>query len=780
VNTQLRKVLGDFRAHRLQIILVGTVLTLGAAGVVAALNARAILQREIARSFSTAESPDIVLWFDRVDSDLLRKVRTQLGVAEVDARRVAFTRVAGKDEKWFLMRLTVVRNFSRQQLGKVHQHDAAWSPADGEIFIEQSGRAMLGLKPGEDLRVRTPSGGTVTLPLAAFVHDPGVAPSPQDRAIYGYINRVTAALLGQSEDLDQLLVRLKEPGDLGETNTFAHDLRDALKASSENPLRADALPNEHPHAGLMATMLRVLQVFAGIAFVCSGALALYMVSIWMKRQVRQIGIMKTLGARSHQLAAQYLLLIAPVVLVANAIAFPLGAWLGRALVGYYQIVFNIDVADWSPSPSLLRNELLFTFGLPLLAMIVPIVRAARMTARAAIQETGIVAPGKTAKWISMPGNRRWTFALRNTLRRPARLAITLIALSAGGALLLTADNTYESLMRVVDISLGNQGHDIQVQLQRPVTAAELTAVAKQIPEIETAEAWRTAAVTIGTANGHESPRVSLLGYPTDSRLFQLPVKEGRLPRDGEANVVVVNRLAQEAAANAQVGSELEIHFRDHRTTVRVVGVVEEIGSPVIYAAYPTFEASTALGDAASLLRVKTSPDASDSTATALDQALLDAHLVAGNIQTRDDFRKSLEEHFAAVTDVMRMVALAAMLLGAISLAASVGLNVMERAREIGVVRALGATPRTVRAMFLLESGTVALLSSIIAIVVAIIFTSKLNAMASRDLLHVAVPLHISLAGLAALAGGFVILMLAVWVFLGRLLRLSIREVLAYE
>jgi len=209
VNTQWRKILGDFRAHRLQICLIGVVLAVGSAGVVAALNARAILQREIARSYQSAHSPDVVLWFDKVEPALLEKVRAQPGVAAVDARRSAFARGAGNADKWFPMRLTVLRDFSDQRLGKVHQHGDSW-PSDDGIFIEQSGHAMLNLEVGEGLRVRTPSGGTVTLPVAGFVHDPAVAPSTQDRAIYAYVSSDTATLLGQSADFDQLLVKLKD------------------------------------------------------------------------------------------------------------------------------------------------------------------------------------------------------------------------------------------------------------------------------------------------------------------------------------------------------------------------------------------------------------------------------------------------------------------------------------------------------------------------------------------------------------------------------------------
>ena len=329
MNTQWRKIIGDFREHRLQIFLIGLVLTLGTAGVVAALNARAILQREIAKSYASAYSADTVLWFDKVEPSLLDKVRALPRVAAVDARRVAFTRVAGKTGAWFPMQLTVVRDFSNQQIGLVHQHQSdVWPSDDGGILIEQSGRSLLAAAVGEELRIRTPEGGTTTMSVAGFVHDTAVAPSTQDRMIYAYVTRAAAGRLGQSTDLDQLLVRMQDRGDMTDVAQFAEDLSDWLKTSNQPPLRVDTLSNTHPHAALMSTMLRILQAFAAVAFICSAALAIYMLSLWMKREVRQVGIMKTIGARSHQLAWQYLALVAPLLVVTNGLALPIGAWVG--------------------------------------------------------------------------------------------------------------------------------------------------------------------------------------------------------------------------------------------------------------------------------------------------------------------------------------------------------------------------------------------------------------------------------------------------------------------
>ncbi|MEY2562730.1 MAG: putative transport system permease protein [Verrucomicrobiota bacterium] len=788
MKTQWRKIAGDFRAHRLQIVLIGIILVLGSAGVVAALNARAILAREIEKSYQRANAPDIILWFDKVEPQTLDLVRSRPGVAEVEARASGFTRVAGKAVEWFSMRLTVLRDFGNQKVNLVHQDAGKWPASDGGILIEQSGKALLQAAVGELVRVRTPVGGVASIPIAGFVHDPAVAPSTQDRVIYGYVTPATAALFGQNADLDQLLVRLQTRGSMSDVAEFADELSGWLKSKNVAPLRADALNNTHPHAALMSAMLRVLEVLAAIAFVCSAALAACMISLWMKREVRQVGIMKTLGARSSQLAWQYLALVAPLILLAVALAFPIGTAIGRWVVQYHQTMLNIDVADWSVPRPLVFAELAFALGIPFLAMAAPIVRAARISVRQAIQDPGIVPPSGpivfTSRIIRIPGNRRWTFALRNTFRRPWRLALTLLALSAGGALLLTAHHNYESLMRVIDSALASRGHDIEVQLQRPAPAAQLEAVARAVPEVEMAEAFRRAGVNLvadnESATVREGRRILLSGYPEGTRLLTLPLSEGRWPAPGELDAVVINRHVQTATPGLSLGREITVKFRERRSKVRVVGIAEEIGSPVIYAALPAFENITALGDASAVLRVKIKGDRQQLVAAALDQALLESRLTPSLINTKAEFRTSLEEHFAVVTGVMKMIALASALVGAISLIATVSLGVLERAREIGVIRALGARPRAVVAIFLVEGGAVALLSAVISIAGSLILARLLNCMAERQLLHVAVPLYVSRIGLALLFSGFFLVILGVWLSVSRLLRLSVREALAYE
>jgi putative ABC transport system permease protein len=787
MNTQWRKIAGDFREHRLQILLIAVVLVAGTAGVIAALNARTVLAREIDRSYERANGADIMLWFDKVEPGIVELVRSRPNVAAVEPRATAFTRIEGKSGEWFPMRLTVLRDFANQTVNLIHRESGDWPVKTGGIFIEQSGLALL--DSSDSVRIRTATGDVATIPMRGFLHDTAVAPSTQDRMIYGYITPEVATMLGLKADLDQLLVKLKARGSMSEVTEFADDLSGWLKTKNLAPLRVDVLNNTHPHAMLMTAMLRVLEVLAGIAFICSATLAACVISLWMRREVRQVGVMKTLGARSGQLAFQYLTLVAPLVLIAVVLAFPIGTAVGRWVVKYHQTMLNIDVADASVPIGLTLKELAIALIVPFVAMALPISRAARMSPRRAIQDPGIIAPrGPTAitsRLIRMPGDRRWSFALRNSFRRPWRLALTLIALSAGGALLLTAHNNYESLMRVIDRALANRGHDIEVQLQRPAPAAQLEAVARAVPDVEIAEAFQRAGVNLvaddsGAVAVREGRRMLLGGYPVATRLLRLPLREGRWPGPESPNEVVINRQVVEASPGLQIDSEITLKYRERLTKVRVTGIVEEIGSPVIYAALPVCENVTGLGDASAVLRVKCRNGREQLVAGALEQALLNAHLIPSQINTKSEFRSSLEEHFAVVGSVMKMIALASALVGAITLVATVSLGVLERGREIGVIRAIGAQPRAVLAIFLVEGGAGALLSAALSVAGGIFLARFLNGMAERQLLHVAVPLHISLMGMAVLSSGIIVVILAVWLAVSRILRLSVRDALAYE
>ncbi len=784
MNTQWRKITGDFRQHALQVSLISLVIILGTAGVVGALNARAVLQREIDRSFAAARSPDLAIYVDRVEPSMIETVRTHEDVADADARRVLLTRSAGATNDWIATRLVILPDFTKQKVGVVHTHNAAWPDGDSGVFIEQSSWALLGLKIGESLRVRTPGGGTVSVPVAGLVHDAAVAPGFQERVVYAYVTPSVARQLGQDGTFDHITVRINNRST--DVMRLGTELNEMLTEQGVTPRRIEGLPKTHPHAVLMATMLRVLGVLAIMAFVCSSALAAYVVSLWMKREVRQIGIMKTIGATSGQLAFQYLALVLPVVVMSACLALPVGGMFGDFLVRYNEVNLNIDVGSWSAPRQMLLLEFVLSVAIPLLAMAAPVVRAARMSAREAIQDPGITgqaAPrSNVARLVHVPGSRQWTFALRNLFRRPWRLAITLTALTAGGAVLLAANFVFSSLMNVVDRSLAAQTHDIQVSFRRPIEIAQLQAIARGIPAIEIAEAWQRSNVRFSRADATTPAvlRTLLAAYPADTRLRSMPLTAGRWPAPGEADAVVINRPARESL-NAHLGDMVRIETGNRPPLqVRIVGEFEEFNGPGYYTNLPTHGALAGPADRTAFFLVKAAPGRIDAVATDLDLAFISAKADALAIDTRANRREVMEEHFLGVVGICNLIAIAAALLGAICLAAFGSLNVLERVREIGVIRTLGATPGRVTALFLAESGAVALLSALLAIGAGSGLAAFLNWLIETKAFKVSIPLVMTPGAIGLLFGGAFLVLLGVWLPVSRLVKISIRDALAYE
>jgi ABC-type antimicrobial peptide transport system permease subunit len=189
---------------------------------------------------------------------------------------------------------------------------------------------------------------------------------------------------------------------------------------------------------------------------------------------------------------------------------------------------------------------------------------------------------------------------------------------------------------------------------------------------------------------------------------------------------------------------------------------------------------TALGDGPLAVRVKAGSKDLNTLAEALDQAFLDARRAPAQVITRTLVRDSLDEHVAVVGGVMRMIALAAALVGAIVLVATVVFNVFERRREVGILRSLGATPERIGKIFIVEAAAITIGASALAVAGALFKTRLMLDAAERSLLRVSVPTQFSVEGLAILAAGALLVMLTVRIALARALKAPVREALAAE
>jgi putative ABC transport system permease protein len=127
------------------------------------------------------------------------------------------------------------------------------------------------------------------------------------------------------------------------------------------------------------------------------------------------------------------------------------------------------------------------------------------------------------------------------------------------------------------------------------------------------------------------------------------------------------------------------------------------------------------------------------------------------------------------------MALLTALVGSIGLMGTMSLNVMDRTREIGVMRAIGASDNSVFRLVLIEGGIIGLISWISSIILAFPITKILSDAISTALFDSPGLFAFSYKGI--LIWFFIVITLSIIASLlpaWKAVKLTIREVLAYE
>lgn len=717
------KLARDVRAEwgRLALMIAAIAASLAAVGGV--LGGYAVLTREIAVNYlGTRPAAATLEVAGGADAALVQAVRRLPGIADAEAREVIVARArVGGD--WRRMLLFVIDDFADVRLNRFRLERGAWPPREGTMLVERSAISMLDADVGGSVVVKTPQGPATSVPIAGVVHDPGLAPAWQERSGYGYVTRATLARLGEASVLGELRIALAgELATAGEIEARASDVARWL-TERDHPVREIRVPppNQHPHQRQMVTVLVMLLSFAAMALVLSAVLVATSLASLLARQVREIGVMKTLGATAAQIAALYATLVGLVGAAAVLAAAPLGVLGTRLLAGALARLLNLTLTSEAIPAWVFAVQAAAGVAVPLLAAAIPIRRASRRSVREAIDDHG----------ASSEVPRAWSAAfplpLRNALRRPARLALTVGLLAAGGAMAMTAYQVKSGWEANVAKVNETRSYDVEVVLSAPASRG-LADRLERLRGVRTAEGWGYASAAFTRPGAIDVVRtypdrghgtLVAMAPPPETPLVRFPLRAGRwlAPEDRGTNAVVLNHAALAQAPGLQVGDEVRLSLEGRPTAWRLVGVVEEIGAAgVAYVADAAFERAADTAAQVRLLRVATAARSGAERTEiirGIERALDAEGASVESVLPLAELRTAMADHVLVL--VRLLVAMAAILgvVGVLGLVSAMGVSVVERTRELAVMKTLGATPARIGRMLLSEGLTIAGVSYVV-------------------------------------------------------------------
>jgi putative ABC transport system permease protein len=300
-----------------------------------------------------------------------------------------------------------------------------------------------------------------------------------------------------------------------------------------------------------------------------------------------------------------------------------------------------------------------------------------------------------------------------------------------------------------------------------------------------AEYWPGASPYLIGADGVAGGTVALVGPGPDSTLLDMPLAAGRWLRPDDRDSAVINQLVVVRNPTLRVGGVVRLRVDDRTVAFLIVGVVRELNPiPVVYAPAAAVLAATGqTGENTRLVRIVTAAhdDAAQRDAAArLETTLREHDIEVSGITRMLDARKAILDHLVIVKAILTLAALIVVVVGGVGLTSSLTLGVVQRSREIGILGAIGATPRAIARQVWAEGVAIGVASWVVALLLAAPASFLLESATGRIFFKAPLDFFVS-AGACAIWLVLVVVIASLSSFFParRAARLSVREALAY-
>lgn len=754
----ITKVLRDLWLTRGRVLFMALSLAAGLTSMGAVLSMRTVLLREMARNYqeSVPASATIDVGEKGISDSLLEELRgrKEVAAAERRAMREGRWRLPGQ-EVWGRALIFVIEDFENQKLALIEHETGEPAPARDTVLVERSALKVLSASNGDVIEVATSAGSRVVeMKISGVVHEPALAPAITEQAAYLYITKETWAGLGGAPVLNEVRILVAEnPLDVRAVEAQAKSVAAWLggRGVEIHDIRIPP-PGEHPHEAPSQTVLLLFAIFSGLTVLLSGVLSASLLTITMARQVREIAVMKTIGATSARIGRLYVLMLGIVSLLAITVSF-LPTWaIGRLGIDAVAELLNLDIGSYAVPLWVPCFQVAVGIALPLLTAAPAILGATRVSVQAALNDYGAGAPNpRVTNLFRHLGNRLVRAALLSAIRVKGRFALTLTLLAMGGALFIMAVSLADSWEGMTEQVFETRHYDVELHLAEPLSAQQL----KQLDGVERIEVWGSAPATIASPSGlplsHTYPdgghgSFHMVAVPDETTLIDFALRAGRWLSPGESDGVVLNQLAAARVGKSPLGREIGLVVEGNVSTWKVIGIVDEVAAPAIaYVSQQSFRDRT--GERLRTLRVSADPGVRrGDTPDVVQRIVRDITALGGGVVKAVPLQllyNAMGEHVVVL--IRSLIALSVLMafVGILALGSTMSTNVVERTRELGVLQAVGARPAQIQKMVIIEGWFLSFLSLPLALLLAVPLTAQVAGFVGELSFKLPLPLDIS-------------------------------------
>ena len=795
ISSRWKKVWADFWGNKSRTILTIMTIAVGTFAVGFTSNLGQYMSESMESDFLSSNPSEAQVYANPLDDDSVKIAREVPGVNAVEGRDTTSAQLMHAGDQKISIQFTAIENPYDLTVDtlKPAQGESSIPPLyEKEVLLDSSAES-LGYKPGDTLVIELEDGKHRELRLGGYLHNATGFPYNLAETVSGFVTPDTIEWLGGSRNYNMLAVSVAEnPTDQDHVTDVAQAVADRIERSGATINFVNVYqPGHHFAYSISQGMFFILGTLGWMTVLLSGFLIVNTITALMTQQTRQIGIMKATGGGTLQIFGLYVVLILGFGVGALAIAIPLANYAARTIGDGMAAYLNFFPSHYQGYSSTLIQQMIVALIVPVLAALWPVYNSVRITVREAVSDYGIKFRGKPKdttvgkRTVLIP--RPIRLSLRNAFRRKARLVLTLFTLVLAGAIFIGVYNLWASFGKVINDIQGYFLADINIGFNRSYRFDKVASMAEGIPGVKGVEGWLEYPGTLISDKEEAGTQIVIVAPPSNSTLIDPIITSGRWLTTGDENAIVIGNHLLNVFPDLKVGDVLTIELDGKETTWNIIGtytITGNVSPPLLYANYEYISRLIDQPDQVYSLRVITNPHDAATQKRVNDQLQTifeERGIQVSNTQLAADFIQNQEAQTDIFVYFMLVMAVLIAVVGGLGLMGMMSINVLERTREIGVMRAIGASNGDIQSIVIVEGMVIGLISWIISILFSIPITVVLTTGVGLAILTAPMPAVYGISGIIAwLIGTLLIATLASALPARRASRLTVRDTLAYE
>jgi putative ABC transport system permease protein len=463
-------------------------------------------------------------------------------------------------------------------------------------------------------------------------------------------------------------------------------------------------------------------VIAGVSLVSALVLVASTMTTLVRDQAREIAIMKSIGGSRRRIIANYLATSALLGAAGTAVGIAIGLPVSNLLTGYLG-QFQGIAPDWRVSWLALGLSVAVGIGGTLVASMPALLRGTRVTVRQALGGQSDGAGFGTGTIDRLLVRARWLprtaqIGLRGVARRKGRTIATQLQIALAVGTLLGFSAMLITMIEVSEQSRSAEGGDIELYTSGPGRQLD-SGAAERVAAIDGVDRVQP---VIGLDALVGETNTFAWGLPADP-VYPYELRAGRwfsaAENDDRASVAVVGP-ALATIDELEVGDTVRAETLGGPVPLEVVGIDSTMvgDGQALFVPIDTALSLTGRGEPSWFWITTTSSNTADidRVATEIRETLdrggyayrVDERYIARNAERRED---------RTIVAIVLALGIPVVAMGMIGLVSAMTTNIVERTREIGILRSIGARSRDIRRVFLAEATVLVLLGWLTGIAV---------------------------------------------------------------